>query len=171
MNATWLNTSELRVGLGCMRLSTDDDRNDDRAIATIAAAAASGITVFDTARAYEDNEQLLAGALRACGAATAARIVTKGGMSRPGGAWAPDGRAKAIRADCEASLEALVQRDVKGLYKKALAGEIPHFTGISDPYEPPESPEVTVRTDSETVEAGVERILAALLERGLTAQR
>ncbi len=71
----------------------------------------------------------------------------------------------------QASLEALVHRDVKGLYKKALAGEIPHFTGISDPYEPPESPEVTVRTDSETVEAGVERILAALRERGLTAQR
>jgi adenylylsulfate kinase len=68
----------------------------------------------------------------------------------------------------QASLEALIRRDVKGLYKKALAGEIPHFTGISDPYEPPESPEITVRTDAETVEVGVERILAALRERGLT---
>jgi adenylylsulfate kinase len=76
-----------------------------------------------------------------------------------------------IEVYAQASLESLVHRDVKGLYKKALAGEIPHFTGISDPYEPPESPEVTVRTDSETVEAGVERILAALRERGLTAQR
>lgn len=76
-----------------------------------------------------------------------------------------------IEVYAQASLEALVQRDVKGLYKKALAGEIPHFTGISDPYEPPESPEVTVRTDSETVEAGVERILSALRERGLTVQR
>ena len=76
-----------------------------------------------------------------------------------------------IEVYAQASLDALVHRDVKGLYKKALAGEIPHFTGISDPYEPPESPEVTVRTDSETVEAGVERILAALRERGLTAQR
>jgi len=69
----------------------------------------------------------------------------------------------------QASLDALVHRDVKGLYKKALAGEIPHFTGISDPYEPPESPDITVRTDSETVEQGVERILATLRARGLIA--
>jgi adenylylsulfate kinase len=71
----------------------------------------------------------------------------------------------------QASLEVLVRRDPKGLYKRALAGEIAHFTGISDPYEPPESPEVTVRTDAETVEEGVERILAAVRERGLTARR
>ena len=74
-----------------------------------------------------------------------------------------------IEVYAQASLDALVHRDVKGLYKKALAGEIPHFTGISDPYEPPESPEVTVRTDSETVEAGVDRILATLRARGLIA--
>jgi aryl-alcohol dehydrogenase-like predicted oxidoreductase/predicted kinase len=74
---------------------------------TIAAAAEAGMTVFDTARAYDGNEQLLARALRRCGAAEAARIVTKGGMTRPGGAWIPDGRAKAILADCEASLSAL----------------------------------------------------------------
>lgn len=67
----------------------------------------------------------------------------------------------------QASLEALIDRDVKGLYKKALAGEIPHFTGISDPYEPPESPDVVVRTDAETVEDGVARILSVLRERGL----
>jgi adenylylsulfate kinase len=66
-----------------------------------------------------------------------------------------------------ARLEALVQRDVKGLYKKALAGELPNFTGISDPYEPPETPEVLVRTDSESVEEGVARILEALRGRGL----
>jgi aryl-alcohol dehydrogenase-like predicted oxidoreductase len=107
MTAGWLSGSELRVGLGCMRLSTDDGTDDERAVATIAAAAASGITVFDTARAYGPNERVLAGALRGCGAAATARIVTKGGMARPGGGWAPDGRAKAIRADCEASLEAL----------------------------------------------------------------
>ncbi len=63
--------------------------------------------MFDTARAYGDNERLLARALRLCGADSTARIVTKGGMARPGGAWVPDGRAKAIRADCEASLAAL----------------------------------------------------------------
>ena len=87
-----------------MRLSTDEDRDDERALATIAAAVEAGITVFDTARAYGDNEQLLA---RALAAMPRARIVTKGGMSRAGGAWIPDGRAKAIRGDCEASLAAL----------------------------------------------------------------
>jgi aryl-alcohol dehydrogenase-like predicted oxidoreductase/predicted kinase len=90
-----------------MRLSTDEDRDEERALATIAAAAASGVTVFDTARAYGENEQLVARALRRCGAEGTARIVTKGGMTRPGGAWIPDGRAKAILADCEASLAAL----------------------------------------------------------------
>ncbi len=97
-----------------MRLSTDEDRSEARAAATIAAAVQAGIAVFDTARAYglgEDdlghNERLLARTLRACGAEGGARIVTKGGMTRPGGGWLPDGRAKAIRADCEASLAAL----------------------------------------------------------------
>jgi len=97
-----------------MRLSTDDDRDEERAFETIAAAAAAGMTVFDTARSYgrgEDelghNERLLARALRAAGADATARIVTKGGMLRVGGAWIPDGRTRTIRADCEASLDAL----------------------------------------------------------------
>jgi len=90
-----------------MRLSTDDGVDEDRAATTIAGAASSGITLFDTARAYGDNERLLADALRGCGAEATARVMTKGGMARPAGAWVPDGRAKAIRADCEASLEAL----------------------------------------------------------------
>ena len=114
MPLDWLAPTELRIGLGCMRLSTDSDRDEERAHATIAAAAQAGVTVFDTARAYglDDtelghNERLLAAALRACGAAGTARVVTKGGMTRAGGAWLPDGRAKAIRADCEASLAAL----------------------------------------------------------------
>jgi aryl-alcohol dehydrogenase-like predicted oxidoreductase len=90
-----------------MRMSTDEGRDPELADATIAAAADAGITVFDTARAYGDNERLLAAALRRCGAEPQARIVTKGGMARPEGRWVPDGRAKAILADCEASLEAL----------------------------------------------------------------
>ena len=94
---SWLRPDELRIGLGCMRLDPDDS-------ATVEAAVAAGITVFDTARAYEGGEALLARVLRDT---TGARIVTKGGMSRPNGAWVPDGRAKAIRADCEASLAAL----------------------------------------------------------------
>jgi aryl-alcohol dehydrogenase-like predicted oxidoreductase/predicted kinase len=97
-----------------MRLSTDEARDEERARETIAAAAAAGMTVFDTARAYAPgpdalghNERLLAGALRASGLNASARIVTKGGMSRTGGGWVPDGRAKAILADCQASLVAL----------------------------------------------------------------
>jgi aryl-alcohol dehydrogenase-like predicted oxidoreductase len=110
----WLASSELRIGLGCMRLSTDESRNEERALETIAAAAGAGMTVFDTARAYGHgaaelghNERLLARALRRYGAEGSARVVTKGGMTRTGGRWVPDGRAKAIRSDCEASLEAL----------------------------------------------------------------
>ena len=86
-----------------MRLPEDEEL----AAATIAAAAAGGITVFDTARAYDGNESLLARALRECGSDTRARVVTKGGMQRAGGAWVPDGRAKSLRSDCEASLAAL----------------------------------------------------------------
>jgi aryl-alcohol dehydrogenase-like predicted oxidoreductase/predicted kinase len=97
-----------------MRLSTDPNRSEPRALQTIAAAVEAGVSVFDTARAYGldtadlgHNERLLVRALRACGAVDRARVVTKGGMGRPGRAWVPDGRAKAIRADCEASLAAL----------------------------------------------------------------
>src|SRR5688572_26685642 len=97
-----------------MRLSTDESRDEELALETIAAAAEAGITVFDTARAYGlgaaelgHNEALVARGLRRCGADAEARIVTKGGMTRAGGGWIPDGRAKAIRSDCEASLAAL----------------------------------------------------------------
>jgi len=54
-------------------------------------------------------------------------------------------------------------RDTKGLYARARAGDLPNFTGIDDPYEPPESPEVECRTDVETLEACVERVIGALL--------
>jgi aryl-alcohol dehydrogenase-like predicted oxidoreductase len=97
-----------------MRMSTDPDRDEALARETIEAALAAGVTVFDTAHAYArgesdlgHNERLLAHTLRACKAEMTARVVTKGGMTRPAGAWIPDGRAKAILADCEASLDAL----------------------------------------------------------------
>jgi adenylyl-sulfate kinase len=64
------------------------------------------------------------------------------------------------------ALEECVRRDVKGLYQKALRGEIKAFTGISDPYEPPESPEVTVHTHLESPEQSVARILEALVRLG-----
>jgi len=67
----------------------------------------------------------------------------------------------------EASIEALTERDVKGLYKRALAGEIPHFTGISDPYEAPVSPEVSVRTDRDSIEESADQIVSHLVGRGV----
>jgi adenylyl-sulfate kinase len=66
-------------------------------------------------------------------------------------------------------VEVLVERDVKGLYKKALAGEIEHFTGISDPYEAPLAPELSIHSDRETPEQSVERIWATLESLGLVS--
>jgi sulfate adenylyltransferase len=67
----------------------------------------------------------------------------------------------------EAPIEVLAGRDVKGLYRKALAGEVPHFTGVSDPYEAPVRPDLAVRTDQESVEESLERIEDLLRARGL----
>lgn len=64
----------------------------------------------------------------------------------------------------ECPLEVLIERDVKGLYKKALAGEITNFTGVNDPYEPPLNPEVVIHSDRETVEESVEKIMRKLKE-------
>ncbi|MCL7452902.1 MAG: adenylyl-sulfate kinase [Anaerolineae bacterium] len=71
-----------------------------------------------------------------------------------------------VEVFCYASLDTLVERDVKGLYKKALAGEIENFTGVSDPYEEPESPEVTIDSGTETIEESLGKILAKLEELG-----
>jgi len=62
----------------------------------------------------------------------------------------------------ECPLDVLVDRDVKGLYKKALAGEITNFTGVDDPYEPPLDPEVVIHSDREPVEESVEKIMRTL---------
>jgi adenylylsulfate kinase len=65
-------------------------------------------------------------------------------------------------------LEKLVERDTKGLYKKAMAGEIDNFTGVSDPYEEPENAEIILETEKETVEESVAKVLRVLEERGYT---
>jgi len=67
------------------------------------------------------------------------------------------------------SIEALTRRDVKGLYKKALAGEIKNFTGISDPYEEPENPEIIVDSEKETEEESLNKILEYMEKKGLVA--
>ena len=64
------------------------------------------------------------------------------------------------------SIEELTRRDVKGLYKKALAGEIKNFTGVSDPYEPPLNPEITVDSEQESEQESLQRILAYLEHAG-----
>jgi adenylylsulfate kinase len=74
-----------------------------------------------------------------------------------------------IEVFVHAPLETVISRDVKGLYRRARAGEIASFTGISDPYEPPSTPDVEVRTDRETQAACEARILAVLASRGLIA--
>lgn len=66
-------------------------------------------------------------------------------------------------------LDELVRRDVKGLYARALRGELPQFTGVSDPYEEPLQPEVVVQTDRESVQESVARIVARLEQLGYLA--
>lgn len=63
---------------------------------------------------------------------------------------------------CECPLQVLADRDVKGLYKKAMAGEIKGFTGVDDPYEAPENPEVVIHSDRETVAESAQKILRTL---------
>ncbi len=63
-------------------------------------------------------------------------------------------------------VEECIQRDVKGMYKKAIAGEIKNFTGISDPYEDPLNPELTIETDKESPEESAEKVLQKLESLG-----
>jgi len=80
-------------------------------------------------------------------------------------------RAKAevpfVEVFVDAPLAVAEQRDPKGLYKKARAGSIGQFTGVSDPYEPPTKPEITVHTDRESIDESSRKILAALAQRAL----
>ena len=67
-----------------------------------------------------------------------------------------------IEIYCKASLETCESRDVKGLYKRARAGEITNYTGIDSPYEVPENPELTIDTDNQSLEGSVSTILSFL---------
>ncbi len=98
-----------------MRLSTQPERDDDNAVAVLHAALDAGVRLLDTADAYAHhpkdmghNERLIARALRSwSGDATRVTVATKGGLTRPGGKWVPDGRAKHLAAACEASAKRL----------------------------------------------------------------
>ena len=80
------------------------------------------------------------------------------GMSQPG---------EFIEIYVETSLSVAEQRDVKGLYKKARAGELKHFTGIDSPYEPPEHPEIRVNTEATSADQAAEEIVAYVLRADL----
>jgi adenylylsulfate kinase len=76
------------------------------------------------------------------------------------------GPERFIEVFVDAPLQVCIERDVKGLYARALAGEIQHFTGISDPYEAPLSPQLTLLTGLETAEQSAGRMLAHLEQDG-----
>jgi adenylyl-sulfate kinase len=76
-----------------------------------------------------------------------------------------------VEAFVDCPLDELVRRDRKGLYTKALAGEITHFTGLSDPYEPPLAPEIHVHTDRESADESCAGILTWLEGHGLVSPR
>ncbi len=67
----------------------------------------------------------------------------------------------------DAPMEEVRRRDVKGLYARADRGEIPNFTGVSDPYEPPDDPELHLRTDVETPQDSAAKVMAYLQQRAL----
>lgn len=89
---------------------------------------------------------------------------------RAGRQWARDIHQAAdlpfVEVFVDAPIETCMDRDVKGLYAKAIAGEIPQFTGVSDPYEPPENPELHIKTDEETPETSVASVLLYLETNG-----
>jgi adenylyl-sulfate kinase len=75
-----------------------------------------------------------------------------------------------IEVHVQCPIDELVRRDTKGLYARALAGSLPHFTGVSDPYEEPVAAEVTLRTDLESLDEGVSRVLAAIDRCGVEVE-
>jgi adenylylsulfate kinase len=81
------------------------------------------------------------------------------------------GEGDFIEVYCRCSLDTCEARDVKGLYKKARAGEISNFTGISSPYEEPEQPEVTIDTDKLTIDESVDQLIEYLRERKVLPER
>ena len=80
--------------------------------------------------------------------------------------WCRDRIGDFVEIYVNCPLDVCEKRDVKGLYARARAGEIAHFTGIDDPYEPPEHPEVVVHTDRETVEESAQKVLDCLRNLG-----
>jgi adenylyl-sulfate kinase len=107
------------------------------------------------------------------------KLLTRNGVAAIGSAISPyravrdyirEDIGRFVEVYCSCPLDVLVERDVKGLYKKALAGEIENFTGVSDPYEEPLNAEVVVHTNSESLEESVGKILTKLEALGYVPQ-
>ncbi|HYF07952.1 MAG TPA: adenylyl-sulfate kinase, partial [Acetobacteraceae bacterium] len=75
------------------------------------------------------------------------------------------GTGEFVEIFVDTPIEECIRRDPKGLYAKALAGQLPNFTGLDSPYEPPEEPELTIRTAGRSVEDGAAEVLAFLASR------
>ena len=109
-----------------------------------------------------------------------ASLLVRHGAAVISGAISPYAQARAaarerigdfVEVYVRCSMEELIRRDTKGLYMRALSGELKRFTGISDPYEEPETPEVIVDTDREPLEACVAKIVEFLEARGYLAEK
>jgi adenylyl-sulfate kinase len=107
-----------------------------------------------------------------------AKLLTRNGVVVISAAISPYAEARAearhvigdfVEVFVDASVEECIRRDPKELYKKAIAGVIQGFTGISDPYEPPQAPELVIDTERATVDEGVDRVIALLSARGYLA--
>ena len=126
------------IGIGCMRLSTEGDRDDARGIEVLHTALDAGLTFFDTADAYclDDsevghNERLISRALSTwSGDRSRLVIATKGGLTRPNGQWVPDGRARHLRESCERSLKALGVECIDLYQLHALDPRVPLSTSV-----------------------------------------
>jgi aryl-alcohol dehydrogenase-like predicted oxidoreductase len=126
------------IGIGCMRLSTERDRDAARGIDVLHAALDLGVTFFDTADAYclDDsevghNERLVARALSTwSGDRSRLVVATKGGLTRPNGDWVPDGRARHLREACERSLKALGVERIDLYQLHAVDPRVPLSTSV-----------------------------------------
>ena len=130
--------AEQPLAIGCMRLSTARERDEAAAVAVLHAALDAGVTLLDTADVYgwgEDdlghNERLIARALATWGGdATNVLVATKGGLTRPGGRWVPNGRARHLAAACEASRRALGVERIDLYQLHAVDPKVPLETSV-----------------------------------------
>lgn len=119
---------------------------------------------------HEDREENIRRIIMAAEGLVESGVVTLVAAISPYAAMRNEARSRLgrfVEIYVNASLATCIERDTKGLYRRALMGEIPSFTGISDAYEPPLTPEVECNTDSESVEDSVAKILDTVFAKGL----